>query len=117
MSQITSAVHGEVKAQPFWLRYKASIIIVGSGLVSIIAQLAASPDLAGTQAATVLTIVATAAGFLINRFTRDGITPSMAPRLEAQITLGGTSAPTEHTPQHSTGGPAYTLGSSTPAGE
>lgn len=115
MSNISTAVHDEVKAQPLWLRYKASIIIVATGIVSIIAQLAASPDLAGTQVATILTVVATVAGFILNRFTRDGLTPSMAQRLEAQATVGGTSAPADTAPRHAAGTPTYSLGSSTPS--
>lgn len=98
MSNITNAVNGEVKAQPLWLRYKASIIIVATGIVSIIAQLAASPDLAGTQVATILTVVATVAGFILNRFTKDGLTPSMAPRLESAGQRAFSNIPFETTP-------------------
>lgn len=76
------AVAQEINDQPVWLRYKASLIILASGIVSIIAQLATSPDFAGTQVATILTTVATIAAFILNRFTKDGLTPSMGPKLE-----------------------------------
>lgn len=92
------SVQQEIDKQPTWLRYKASIIIVATGIVSIIAQLAASPDLAGTQVATILTVVATVAGFILNRFTKDGLTPSMAPRLEQAGQRAFSSIPFETTP-------------------
>ncbi|WP_165164905.1 hypothetical protein [Corynebacterium qintianiae] len=81
-SVFKTSVQQEIHDQPIWLRYKGSLIIVATGIVSIVAQLATSPDFAGTQTATILTIIATSAGFLLNRFTRDGVTPSMASRLE-----------------------------------
>ena len=76
------AVTRELEDQPTLLRYKGSILIVATGVVGIISQLAVSPDLQGTAWATVLTVAATVATFLLNRFTRDGVTPSQAARLE-----------------------------------
>lgn len=76
------AVTRELEDQPTLLRYKGSILIVATGVVGIISQLAVSPDLQGTGWATVLTVAATVLTFLLNRFTRDGVTPSQASRLE-----------------------------------
>lgn len=105
MSYNTFAVTAEAAAekaaaqQPGWLRYKGSILIVATGIVSIIAQLATSPDFAGTQTATILTIVATAAGFILNRFTKDGITPSMTQRI-GQVQAATTTTAPEYEPRH-----------------
>lgn len=78
---IESAVEHARAQEPVWLRYKASILIIATGLVAILAQLAESADWQGTQVGTVLTAVVTAASFLLNRFTQDGLTPSMGPRI------------------------------------
>lgn len=82
---IETAVEQARSQEPVWLRYKASILIVATGLVAILAQLAESADWHGTQTGAVLTAVVTAASFLLNRFTRDGITPSMAPRIAQAV--------------------------------
>lgn len=82
---IETAVEQARSQEPVWLRYKASILIVATGLVAILAQLAESADWQGTQTGAVLTAVVTAASFLLNRFTRDGITPSMAPRIAQAV--------------------------------
>lgn len=92
------SVQQEIKDQPFWLRYKGSIIIVATGLVSILGQLATSPDLAGTQVAAILTVIVTFAGFILNRFTKDGLTPSMAQRLEQAGQRVFSNIPFETTP-------------------
>lgn len=92
------SVQQEINDQSFWLRYKGSIIIVATGLVSILGQLATSPDLAGTQVAAILTVTATVAGFILNRFTKDGVTPSMAQRLEAAGQRVFSNIPFETTP-------------------
>lgn len=92
------SVQQEINDQSFWLRYKGSIIIVATGLVSILGQLATSPDLAGTQVAAILTVTATVAGFILNRFTKDGVTPSMAQRLEQAGQRVFSNIPFETTP-------------------
>ena len=92
------SVQQEIHDQPVWLRYKGSIIIIATGIVSMMAQLATSPDLAGTQVAAILTVVATVGGFILNRFTKDGITPSMAQRLERAGEQVYAQVPFETTP-------------------
>ena len=77
------AVQQEIEDQPTWLRYKASIIIIVTGLVTIVTQLATSPDLADTWLAPVLTAIATGGAFILNRFTKDGLTPSMGQKIES----------------------------------
>ena len=66
--------------QPGWLRFKGTIIIVLTGLVSICSQLAALPEWDGTTVGVGFTIAATVIGALINRFTKDGFTESMISR-------------------------------------
>lgn len=80
---IETAVERAREQEPAWLRYKGSIIIVLTGLVSILSQLAATPEWDGTGVGVGFTIVATMLGALINRFTKDGLTPSMAGRIAA----------------------------------
>lgn len=81
-SVFKNAVQQEIQDQPTWLRYKGTILIVASGLVAILSQVAASPDLEDTVVPMVLTTLATVATALINRFTKDGVTPSAAAKLE-----------------------------------
>lgn len=76
------AVQQELQNQPSYLRYKGTILIITSGVASILAQLADSPDLQDTALSVGLTATATIIVALINRFTRDGVTPSMGPKLE-----------------------------------
>lgn len=80
---IETAVERAREQEPVWLRYKSSILILVTGVVSILAQLAESPDWQGTTTGAVLTGVVTTATVLLNRFTKDGITPSMGPRIAA----------------------------------
>lgn len=80
---IETAVERAREQEPAWLRYKGTIIIVLTGLVSIFSQLAAMPEWDGTSVGVGFTIAATVIGALANRFTKDGITPSMAGRIAA----------------------------------
>lgn len=80
---IQAAVETARAQEPAWLRYKGSILILITGVVSILAQLAESPDWQGTTTGAVLTGIVTTATVLLNRFTKDGITPSMGPRVQA----------------------------------
>lgn len=80
---IESAVERARADDPAWLRYKGTIIIVATGLVSVLTQVAALPEWDGTPVSLVATIAATAIGALLNRYTQDGITPSMGPRIAA----------------------------------
>lgn len=80
---IENAVERAREQEPAWLRYKGTIIIVLTGLVSIFSQLAAMPEWDGTTIGVSFTIAATLVGALANRFTQDGITPSMAGRIAA----------------------------------
>lgn len=73
-----------------WRRYKGTLLIVATGIVAILAQLADSADWQGTTVGTILTAIVTAASALLNRFTRDAMTPSMAPRMEEAF--GGADA-------------------------
>lgn len=82
MSDIQKAAKHALNAQPWWLRYKGTILIVATGLISVISQIAAAPDWDGTTVGVVLTAIATAGTALVNRYTKDGFTPSMGPRLE-----------------------------------
>lgn len=80
---IETAVERAREQEPAWLRYKGTILIVLTGLVSILSQVANLPEWDGTTIGVVCTVAATTIGALINRFTKDGITPSMADRIAA----------------------------------
>lgn len=77
-----AAAQQEINDQKWYLRYKGSLLIVGSGIAWILGELATSQEIADLGWDSALGIAATLAAFLVNRFTRDGITPSMANRLE-----------------------------------
>ncbi|WP_211440143.1 hypothetical protein [Corynebacterium glutamicum] len=77
-----AAAQQEIKDQPWYLRYKGSLLIVGSGIAWILGELSTSQEIADLGWSSAVGIVATLVAFLVNRFTRDGITPSMANRLE-----------------------------------
>lgn len=70
--------------QPGWLRFKGTIIIILTGLVSICSQLATLPEWDGTTVGVGFTIAATVIGALVNRFTKDGFTESMIARAASQ---------------------------------
>lgn len=70
--------------QPTWLRYKGTIIIIATGLVSILSQLATLPEWDGTTVGVVFTVAATIIGAAVNRFTKDGFTKSMIHRAARQ---------------------------------
>ena len=81
-SVFQKAVAQELGNQPTFLRYKGSILIVIAGVGSILAQLAASPDFQDSTLALGFTVASTLIAMLVNRFTKDGVTPSMAAKLE-----------------------------------
>lgn len=89
---VVHAAERIIATESWWRRYKGSIIIVITGVVAVLTQLAESAEWSGTTAGMVFTAVATVAGFLVNRFTRDAMTPSMAPRLEQAVSSGGVHA-------------------------
>lgn len=86
---IENAVEHAREQEPAWLRYKGTIIIILTGLVSVLSQVAALPEWDGTTIGLVATVAATTVGALLNRFTKDGITPSMAGRIAAADEGGG----------------------------
>ena len=81
-SIFNDAVQQELATQPWWLRYKGSLLIVLSGVAWVLAELAQSQEIADLGWGTAVGAAATVAAFLVNRFTRDGVTPSQAQRLE-----------------------------------
>ena len=78
---IETAVERARAQEPAWLRYKGTILIVLTGLVSVLTQVATMPEWDGTTIGVVCTVGATIIGALVNRFTKDGLTPSMGPRI------------------------------------
>ncbi|PCC83157.1 hypothetical protein COM45_05000 [Corynebacterium accolens] len=82
--QIADAVAVELQEQPWWLRYKGSIMLALQALAWVAGALPVM--LADAPAWTIF--AAGAIGYfitaLVNRLTVDGVTPSMAPRLAAQ---------------------------------
>ena len=102
-SVFKSATVQAVETQPVWLRYKGSILIILAGLGSVLSQLALSADFRDTSTAMGLTIAASLIAMLVNRFTKDGVTPSTA----AQLEEAGMRA---HLDRPSVTGPAYNAG-------
>ena len=82
--QVAEAVAAELVAQPWWLRYKGSIMLV----LQALAWLAGILPVYLADAPAWFIAVAGGAGFvlttLVNRLTIDGVTPSMAGRLAEQ---------------------------------
>lgn len=97
-----------VDTQPVWLRYKGSILIILAGVGSVLGQLALSPDFRETSVAMGLTVAASLIAMLVNRFTRDGVTPSTA----AQLEEAGMQA---HLDRPSVTVPVYDAGQAVPA--
>ncbi|CAB0722460.1 hypothetical protein D9B38_05510 [Corynebacterium diphtheriae] len=82
MNIFIDAVAAELERQPWYLRYKATILMILTGIAwgagAIIPALTAAPAWVGVTVATVVNI----ATVLTNRLTKDGVTPSMGKRLE-----------------------------------
>lgn len=81
-SVFQAAADQEISAQPWYVRFKGSLLIAASGVVWVLQELVTSPDIQSVGWGGALGVIATVAAFFLNRFTRDGITPSMAKRLE-----------------------------------
>lgn len=82
--QVADAVAAELVAQPWWLRFKGTIMLI----LQAAAWLAGILPVYLADAPSWLIAVAGGIGFilttLVNRLTVDGVTPSMAPRLAEQ---------------------------------
>ena len=82
--RVADAVAAELKEQPWWLRYKGSIMLA----LQALAWVAGALPVMLADAPTWTIFAAGAIGYfitaLVNRLTVDGVTPSMAPRLAAQ---------------------------------
>lgn len=82
--QVAGAVAAELTAQPWWLRYKGTIMLI----LQALAWLAGVLPVYLVDAPEWFILVTGGAGFilttLVNRLTVDGVTPSMAPRLAEQ---------------------------------
>lgn len=84
---IAELVYTELSEQPWFVRYKGTILMVLqalawlAGILPVVLADAPSWVIAVTGGAgSIITVLA-------NRFTRDGITPSMAPRLEQRAII------------------------------
>lgn len=82
--QVAEAVAVELQEQPWWLRYKGTIMLILQAVAWIAGALPVY--LADAPEWTVLLIggIGSVATTVINRLTVDGVTPSMAPRLAGQ---------------------------------
>ncbi|MFS0158048.1 hypothetical protein ACL1F1_10160 [Corynebacterium striatum] len=82
--RIADAVATELQEQPWWLRYKGSIMLA----LQALAWVAGALPVMLADAPTWTIFAAGAIGYfitaLVNRLTVDGVTPSMAPRLADQ---------------------------------
>lgn len=81
---VADAVAAELVAQPWWLRFKGTIMLI----LQALAWLAGILPVYLADAPAWFIAVAGGIGFvlttLVNRLTIDGVTPSMAPRLAEQ---------------------------------
>ena len=80
--QVAEAVAVELQEQPWWLRYKGTIMLILQAVAWIAGALPVY--LADAPEWTVLLGIGSVATTVINRLTVDGVTPSMAPRLAGQ---------------------------------
>ncbi|ACP33564.1 hypothetical protein [Corynebacterium aurimucosum] len=94
--QVAEAVAAELVAQPWWLRYKGTIMLVLQALAWVAGvapvYLADAPEWTALLVGGIGFFVTT----LVNRLTVDGVTPSMAPRLaeQAEATQAEQAPPT-----------------------
>lgn len=93
--QVAEAVAVELQEQPWWLRYKGSIMLV----LQAVAWVAGVIPVYFADAPEWTIILVGGIGFFVtaltNRLTVDGVTPSMAPRLATQADRAETAnAPT-----------------------
>lgn len=82
--QVAEAVAVELQEQPWWLRYKGTIMLV----LQAVAWVAGAIPVYFADAPEWTIILIGGIGFFVttltNRLTVDGVTPSMAPRLAGQ---------------------------------
>lgn len=105
---IADIVYSELTNQPWFARYKGTLLMVLQALAWVAG---AVPVMLAHAPAWVIAItggVGALVTILINRFTKDGVTPSMAPRLEHRATV-------EHKRLNPPALPVYTGATSTPA--
>ncbi|MCG7247450.1 hypothetical protein MHK03_05855 [Corynebacterium simulans] len=94
--QVAGAVAAELTAQPWWLRYKGTVMLI----LQALAWLAGVLPVYLADAPEWFILVTGGAGFilttLVNRLTVDGVTPSMAGRLaeQAEATQAEQAPPT-----------------------
>ena len=84
---IAELVYTELSDQPWFARYKATILMVLQALAWVAGVL---PVMLADAPAWVIAVAGGAGSIitvLVNRFTRDGVTPSMAPRLEQRAII------------------------------
>lgn len=83
--QVAEAVAVELQEQPWWLRYKGTIMLVLQAVAWVAGvlpvYLADAPEWTALLVGGIGFFVTT----LTNRLTVDGVTPSMAPRLADQV--------------------------------
>lgn len=82
--QVAEAVAVELQEQPWWLRYKGTIMLI----LQAVAWVAGAIPVYFADAPEWTIILIGGIGFFVttltNRLTVDGVTPSMAPRLAGQ---------------------------------
>ncbi|OFP15994.1 hypothetical protein HMPREF2998_00475 [Corynebacterium sp. HMSC065A05] len=84
---IAELVYRELADQPWFARYKATILMVLQALAWLAGVL---PVMLADAPAWVIAVAGGAGSIitvLVNRFTQDGVTPSMAPRLEQRAII------------------------------
>ena len=84
---VAELVYRELSEQPWFVRYKATILMVLQALAWLAGIL---PVMLADAPAWVIAVAGGAGSIitvLVNRFTQDGVTPSMAPRLEQRAII------------------------------
>lgn len=82
--QVADAVATELQEQPWWLRYKGTIMLILQALAWVAGII---PVYYADAPEWIIALVGGIGFFittLVNRLTIDGVTPSMAPRLVVQ---------------------------------
>lgn len=82
---ITGVLADRVAQTPWAQRYKGTILIVLTGVVAALSAIAPLVTDAPGWVAPVIATIVTVGTALVNRFTRDGFTPSMVARATAGV--------------------------------
>lgn len=81
---VAEAVAVELQEQPWWLRRKGTIMIVLQAVAWVVGYIPVHFADASEWTILAVGIIGSFVAALVNALTKDGVTPSMAPRLKDQ---------------------------------